>query len=244
MNFTILPASFLVGLLIGLTSMGGSALMTPFLILIVGIRPVLAVGTDLAYNSITKLFGAWVHWRQGTVDLKVVLRLACGSVPGGILGALAVNQLHRTSLGADHYIRSALGLGLVVVALVILIQTFTGNVFSRAGFDTSRLQRWAVIPWGAMVGFSVGFTSLGSGSLVAPFLLLLFQMSAARVVGTTIFHAAILTIVAALFHSSAGHVDWQLTPVLLAGAIPGIMLGSYLVPRLPQRAPLAASRRS
>src|SRR5580658_7695365 len=109
MNFPLILMSFGVGILIGLTSMGGAALMAPFLILIVGVRPVTAVGTDLVYGAVTKIIGAWVHLRQGTVDIPVVKKLAMGSVPGGLAGAVVVIFLPTITHNAEHYVQQAIG---------------------------------------------------------------------------------------------------------------------------------------
>src|SRR5215472_3592126 len=109
MDIPLILMSFGVGLLIGLTSMGGAALMAPFLILVVGVQPVTAVGTDLVYGAITKIVGAWVHWRQDTVDLPVVKKLATGSIPGGILGAASVILLPRVTHNAELYVKKAIG---------------------------------------------------------------------------------------------------------------------------------------
>ncbi len=224
---------FVVGLLIGLTSMGGAALMTPFLILVLGVRPVIAVGTDLAYCAVTKLVGAWVHWRQGTVDVQVVRRLACGSLPGALLGVLMVGGLHRGGLDPDKYVRLVLGVVLVVAsALFILRSVGSGQALLTGPF----LRRWvgtATVAWGSVVGFIVAVTSVGSGSLVVPFLLILYPMLPAQVVGTDVFHAALLVSVTAAGHASIGSVDWHLAVALLSGSLPGVILGSYLAPRLP-----------
>ena len=120
MNLPLILMSFFVGILIGLTSMGGAALMAPFLILVVGVRPVTAVGTDLVYGAVTKIIGAWVHLRQDTVDLPVVKKLATGSVPGGILGALLVILLPRVTHNAEQYVQRAIGLLLVGVAVILV----------------------------------------------------------------------------------------------------------------------------
>ncbi len=234
-NVGLLLMSFLVGLLVGLTSMGGAALMTPFLILIVGVRPVLAVGTDLVYGSLTKMMGAWMHWRQNTVDIRTVLRLACGSLPGGALGVLLVHQMHHSGVNPDQYLRRAIGLVLVIVALILLVRTLQSRTAQTPSGFITRHEKVLTVFWGAVVGFAVGLTSVGSGSLLAPFLMILFPGAPARVVGTDVFHAALLVTTTALFYSQAGHVDWGLVPVLLAGSVPGVLLGSYLAPRLPAR---------
>lgn len=236
MTLGLLVMSFVVGLLVGLTSMGGAALMTPFLILVLGVRPVLAVGTDLVYGSLTKIAGAWMHWKQGTVDLKISLRLALGSVPGGILGVWAVTRLQHAGLDMDQWLRHALGGALLIVALLVLAKAMRIEIGARYTSWILKYPRECTVLWGAFVGFSVGMTSVGSGSLIAPFLLLIMPGSTARVIGTDVFHAALLVSATAFAHQQAGHVDWNLVPTLLAGSIPGVLIGSYLAPRLPDRA--------
>jgi len=244
MNFPLLLMSFAVGILIGITSMGGAALMAPFLILVLGVRPVTAVGTDLAYGAITKMVGAWVHLRQGTVDLAVVRKLALGSVPGGLMGSLAVILLPRFTQHAEHYVRSAIGVLLMTVAAILLarMRVRFPEKTAAPGSGNFLYERGTVV-WGWVVGFCVGATSVGSGSLLAPFLMLLYPSKTAKVVGTDVFHAAILVSVTGLVHGVSGGVEWNLVPVLLAGSIPGVLLGSRLaplVPAQPLRAGLAA----
>ena len=230
MNFPLLAMSFAVGILIGITSMGGAALMAPFLILVLGVRPVTAVGTDLVYGAITKIVGAWVHLRQGTVELAVVRKLALGSVPGGLAGSLAVILLPRFTQHAEHDVRVAIGVLLMAVAAILLARMLVrfpeGTVESRSGFLYER----GTVIWGGVVGFCVGATSVGSGSLLAPFLMLLYPSKTAKVVGTDVFHAAILVSVTGLVHGVSGGVEWNLVPVLLAGSIPGVLVGSRLAP--------------
>jgi uncharacterized protein len=245
MNYSLIPMSFFVGMMIGLTSMGGAALMAPFLILVVGVRPVTAVGTDLVYGAITKIFGAWMHLRQETVDLAVVRKLATGSIPGGILGAVVVVLLPQVTPDADLYVRRAIGALLVLVALVVaahvLFRVPDQARLSPQGFRF--LYEKGTVLWGAVVGFCVGATSVGSGSMLAPFLMLLFPSKTAKVVGTDVFHAAILISVTALPHIVGNSVEWKLVPLLLAGSIPGVILGSrlaVLIPARPLRTGLAA----
>lgn len=244
MNLPLILMSFFVGILIGLTSMGGAALMAPFLILVVGVRPVTAVGTDLVYGAVTKIIGAWVHLRQDTVDLPVVKKLATGSVPGGILGALLVILLPRVTHNAEQYVQRAIGLLLVGVAVILVARMLIP--FPAATPSVQRLkflhERGTVI-WGAVVGFCVGATSVGSGSLLAPFLMMLYPSKTSKVVGTDVFHAAILVSVTGLAHAASSGVEWNLVPMLLAGSIPGVLLGSKLaahVPAMPLRSGLAA----
>lgn len=232
---TLWLLSFLVGILVGLTSMGGAALVTPFLILFVGLKPALAIGTDLVYSAFTKVAGAWLHWRQGTVDLRTVLHLSMGSVPGGIAGVWLIHQIRESGVDPDPYLRRAIGVVLVIVSLTLFMRTLRRDLPQDSHNLLHRNQIRFTVLWGALVGFAVGLTSVGSGSLVAPYLLLLYPMAPARVVGTDVFHAAVLVSATALLHSQFGHVEWSLLPVLLAGSVPGVLLGSYLAPRLPIR---------
>ncbi|MEO8660055.1 MAG: sulfite exporter TauE/SafE family protein [Bryobacteraceae bacterium] len=235
MTSALLLMSFVVGLLVGLTSMGGAALMTPFLILVLGVRPMLAVGTDLVYGSLTKIAGAWMHYRQGTVDLKVCFRMAIGSVPGGILGVLTITRLHAAGVDIDYYVRHALGVALLMVALLVVAKALGYEIPARHTAWILRHRDTSTVVWGAFVGFAVGMTSVGSGSLIAPFLLIIMPGRSARVIGTDVFHAAILVSATAFVHQQAGNVDWNLVPTLLCGSIPGVLIGSYLAPRMPDR---------
>jgi uncharacterized membrane protein YfcA len=235
MDFTLPATGFLVGVLIGLTGMGGGALMTPFLIIVLGTRPLVAVGTDLVYGAVTKLFGAMLHWRQGTVDVHLALRLAAASVPAGLLAVVVLRLIPDTG-AADAAVQRALGIVLIVVAILLIVRV-------RGALPLPLPERWRVAlqgrgtyAAGAAVGGLVGFTSVGSGSLLVPFLVSVFPLTAARVVGTDVFHAAILVTATAAGHAQAGSVDWSLAASLLVGSVPGVMLGSWMAPHLPSRA--------
>jgi uncharacterized membrane protein YfcA len=244
MNYPLMIMSFGVGILIGLTSMGGAALMAPFLILVVGVRPVTAVGTDLVYGAVTKIIGAWVHWKQGTVDMPVVKKLATGSVPGGLLGALLVIGLPTVTHDAERYVQKAIGALLVMVAIILIARMLiTIPAATPSPKRLKFLQERGTVIWGAIVGFCVGATSVGSGSLLAPFLMMLYPSKTSKVVGTDVFHAAILVSVTGIAHATSSGVEWALIPSLLAGSIPGVLLGSRLaayVPARPLRTGLAA----
>ena len=229
-------SGFLVGILIGLTGIGGGALMTPFLILVLGTRPVVAVGTDLAYNAVTKLVGAFIHWRQGTVDVNLVKRLALGSVPAGIAGVAALSALTRAGADSDEAVKRALGAALILVAAILLSRVVGLQLPEMPQRWRAALQGRGTVIVGAVVGALVGFTSVGSGSLLVPFLMTVFPLTAAQVVGTDVFHAAILVSVTALGHAHEGSVDWGIAAGLLAGSIPGVALGSWMAPRTPARA--------
>jgi uncharacterized protein len=226
-----------VGILIGLTGIGGGSLMTPLLIVVIGISPVVAVGTDLAYGAVTKTLGGLRHLRKGTVDLTVSKWLLCGSAPGALLGSLAVDRLHR-AYGAGF--NTAL-LAFVAVALLLVASvTLTRAIFlrrlvarEREGFDFSKRTRLGAGALGFVLGVLLGLTSVGSGALIGLALILVFRLTPRRVVGTDVFHAALILWVAAIVHVASGSVDYALMGKILLGSLPGVWLGSQLIDRVP-----------
>jgi uncharacterized membrane protein YfcA len=235
MNVALILMSFGVGILIGLTSMGGAALMAPFLILVIGVRPVTAVGTDLVYGAVTKIIGSFVHLKQGKVDFDVVKKLAIGSIPGGLLGTALVIGLPKFTHDAQRFEQRAIGILLCLVAVVLLVRVISGTPKPVAPERMAFLQGPGTILWGAVVGFCVGLTSVGSGSLLAPFLMMLYPSKTAKIVGTDVCHAAVLVSVTGLAHAASGGVEWNLIPQLLAGSIPGVLIGSRLAVYIPAR---------
>ncbi|WP_274364308.1 sulfite exporter TauE/SafE family protein [Paenibacillus thermotolerans] len=236
MDITISIIGLLVGFLVGLTGVGGAALLTPVLI-IIGIQPTIAVGTDLFYNSVTKLFGVFQHWRQKTIQWKLVLYLGIGSIPGAAVavGLLKIFKVFFDS--QEHVIRTALGIMLVIVASSILVKQFIkrgtlGNYWRNKSLEE---KKWVVIGIGVMLGFMVGLTSIGSGSLFALAIIYLFRMRSSEVVGTDIAHAFFLVTVAGFLHATLGHVNYALAFNLLIGSIPGVLLGSTLSAKVPSR---------
>jgi len=231
---------FGVGILVGTTGVGGGSLMTPLLILAFHTKPAIAIGTDLAYAAVTKTVGGWRHLRKGTVDMSISLWLAVGSVPGALGGVYVLRVLER-ALGRGSFD----DLVLVLVAGALLL---TGvAVLARALFlpgavarerDTidpmERRHKAAAIAIGLSVGFVLGLTSAGSGSLIAVGLIVVFRLAPRRIVGTDVFHAAILLWVAATAHFLSGNVDLALAGNILVGSIPGVWLGSSLALRLPE----------
>ncbi|HEX2161668.1 MAG TPA: sulfite exporter TauE/SafE family protein [Thermoleophilaceae bacterium] len=225
-----------VGVLVGMTGIGGGSLMTPLLILVFGIKPITAVGTDLAYGAVTKTVGGWRHLRQGTVDMTLSMWMAVGSVPAAI-GGVYVLELLEHAYG-DEFDE----LLIVVLAVTLLftgIMTLTRALFLKALHDKERdsvemttRNKVNSIVLGALVGFVLGVTSAGSGALIAVGLILLFRLVPSRVVGTDIFHAAILLWAAAAAHLVAGNVDFALAGNILIGSIPGVWVGSNLTLRV------------
>jgi uncharacterized membrane protein YfcA len=236
MDLTLPATGFLVGILIGLTGIGGGAIMTPFLILVLGTRPVVAVGTDLVYGAVTKLAGGWLHWRQGTVDMRLALRLAAASVPAGLLAVLALQMLPPSTAAADLAVRRALGIVLVLVALTMFVRLRGDMSLQVPERWRATLQGRGTYVVGAIVGALVGFTSVGSGSLLVPFLVSVYPMATARVVGTDVFHAALLVTATAAGHVHGNSVDWGLAANLLVGSIPGVAIGSWMAPKVSSRA--------
>jgi hypothetical protein len=239
LNLFVTLAGFIVGALVGFTGIGAAALMTPALILIVGVRPIVAVGTDLVYSAITRVAGAWQHQRQGTVDISTAFYLALGSVPASLVGvALLFSLLGDEGEGVDLFITRVLGVVLVLVSLVILASSLIKKRSQNGYMDVESRptpRSLYTVAIGAMVGLTVGLTSVGSGSLLVPFLIFLYPLSTNKVVGTDIFHAAMLTAAAGLAHFGAGTVDLPLVGNLLLGSVPGILLGSRFAARVPDR---------
>jgi len=219
-----------VGVLIGLTGIGGGSLMTPLLILVIGVNPVVAIGTDLAYGAITKTVGGWRHLRKGTVDLGVSKWLAFGSVPGAIAGVLLLERLHL-----DVNLLLALVAGaLIVVSLAILGRAVIVRApRERAQVALTARTKGGAVAIGAVLGVILGLTSVGSGALIGPALILLFALTPRRVVGTDVFHAAILLWAAGLAHWVGGNVDLGLMATILLGSVPGVWIGTALVSRVP-----------
>lgn len=229
-----------VGLLIGMTGIGGGSLMTPLLILVLGTAPVTAIGTDLAYAAVTKTVGGWRHWRRGSVDMTIALWLAVGSIPGALGGVQALRTLER-ALGGDRFDAILLGIvagALILTALAVLARAFfIGNGGERETIVRfERRHKVAAILVGISVGFVLGLTSAGSGALIAVALILIFRLTPIRVVGTDVFHAALLLWVASLAHLVSGNVDLALAANILIGSIPGVWIGANLAFRLPENA--------
>ena len=227
-----------VGILIGLTGIGGGSLMTPLLVLVIGTSPVVAIGTDIAYGAVTKTLGGWRHLRNGTVDLGLSKWLAFGSVPGSITGVVLVDRLHRHHGSAfDSVLLSCVAGALLIVALTILFRALFMPKLAqreRSGFELSRRSRMGAVALGLFLGLIVGLTSVGSGALIGLALILVFRMAPHRVVGTDVFHAAILLWSAGLAHLVAGNVDFLLMANILIGSLPGVWIGTSWSTKVPE----------
>jgi uncharacterized membrane protein YfcA len=233
-------AGLLVGLIVGMTGVGGGSLMAPALILIFGVSPTTAVGTDLWFAAITKSVGGSIHHRLGGADLTVVRRLCCGSLPAALLTGWFVlgNGTHQIKGGL---IMDALGVVLLLTAVATLFRDRIQAANRSVDVETAqRFMRWQpalTITAGAVLGVMVTLTSVGAGALGATMLLALYplQMTARKLVGTDIVHAVPLTLLAGLSHLWAGNVNVLLLGNLLLGSIPGIIAGSLLASRVSNR---------
>ncbi len=229
-----------VGIMIGLTGIGGGALMTPLLVLFAGIPPVVAIGTDLAYGAVTKTLGGWRHWRKGTVDLGVSMWLAVGSVPGALVGVWLLDRLHATyGKSFEPTLLVAIAVALIIVALTILGRAlFMPKLVARERHSVEQTARAKVsaVLIGAVLGLILGVTSVGSGALIGLALILVFQLTPHRVVGTDVFHAAILLWAAGIAHIVSGNVDFALMGTILIGSLPGVWLGAHLIDKVSANA--------
>jgi uncharacterized protein len=225
-----------VGILIGMTGIGGGSLMTPLLIIFAGIQPTVAIGTDLAYGAVTKTVGGWRHWRNHTVDFGVCWWLAAGSLPGALLGVWLLDRLH-SALGAnfDEVLLACVAGALMIASLAVLSRVFFTPISAsgeRERVEMTAGRRVAAVGIGLVLGLILGLTSVGSGALIGPVLILVFRLRPHRVVGTDVFHAAVLLWVAGLAHWVSGNVDFGLMGTILLGSVPGVLIGSQLVMRV------------
>lgn len=233
---TTIAGGFLVGLLIGMTGMGGGLIMTPLLIFLLGVPPTTAIGTDLVYASVTKLFGAWQHWRQKTIDFSVVKWLTVGSLPGALSGVWIIMQL-RNQLElqqVNSMIGNMLGIAYLGIAILMMWRLFQTQKVSHATVCPQSVPKRKLIILGVAGGLLVGMTSVGSGTLFMAFLLMIYPIATAKLVGTDIMQAIFVTGIAGAAHFSIGNVNGWLVLTLLAGSIPGILIGSKLTARLPE----------
>jgi uncharacterized membrane protein YfcA len=228
----------LIGALVGLTGMGGGSLMTPILIFLFGFQPSVAIGTDILHGAIFKSFGAARHRRLGHVHARLSLWMLLGSAPMSLLGVAFGSWLHRHyGKGVQHVQQQILGYALVACGIGFLIKAFLRTAArTDAPFILERRDKIIAVSLGLSGGFIVGLTSVGSGTFFGLVMLLVFPLTAAKIVGTDLLHAAALLWVAGIGHLVAGNVDLHATAWLLLGSIPGVLVGSNLTVRLPDRA--------
>jgi uncharacterized protein len=229
-------SGFGVGLLVGMTGVGGGSLMTPLLILLFGIHPSTAVGTDLLYAAATKAGGSVVHGLARSVHWPAVIRLACGSIPASILTMVVIWQLDLNPASQRSLVNLVLCFALLLTAVSLI---FRKSILDRYRTRMERVEETtiviATVVTGALLGVLVSISSVGAGAVGVTALLLLYpRLPMASIVGSDIAHAVPLTLVAGTGHWMLGEVDWQLMGVLLMGSLPGIVIGSYSAVRVPQ----------
>ncbi len=233
MTWQFVLAGAAVGILVGMTGMGGGSLMTPMLILLFGFNPKTAVGTDILHGAIFKSIGAWRHRRLGNVHVPLALWMLIGSAPLSLVGvqiASSFSDAMQSTMGR------VVGGALIAGGIGFALKMFLKGQEIDADLHLSRRDKSAAILVGASCGFVVGLTSVGSGTFFGLAMLLLYPLTAPRIVGTDLLHAALLLWVAGAGHLLHGNVDLHAMAWLLVGSIPGVLIGSHLSIRVPERA--------
>jgi uncharacterized membrane protein YfcA len=237
MDPAIVIFGFGIGAMVGMTGMGGGTLMTPLLILLFGVKPVTAIGTDIFYAAVTKTVGGWRHLRMGTVNMPLALWLAAGSVPASVIGVWAISIL-QSRIGEeelDSIVYALLGGTLLMVGIITLARALilSKTIEERDDFVLQRRHKIAAVAIGVTTGFVIGITSAGSGTVIAILLIAVFRLTPVKVVGTDVFHAAILLWAAGIAHWVGGNVDFVLAGNILLGSVPGVVVGSHFANRAP-----------
>lgn len=232
---------FFVGLLVGLTGVGGASLMTPLLVLFFGVHPVMAVGTDLLYAAITKAAGAVVHHRHGQIRWRMVGLLAAGSIPAAVVTLFLMSGVDRHSVKAVSLLTTSLGWMLLLTAVVLLLGRRIAKLrvkpgfASRAAWSPTRVAALTLL-LGLVLGVVVTMTSVGAGAIGVTVLLIIYsEAQIQEIVGSDIAHAIPLTLVGGLGYWMIGEINWMLLVSLLIGSVPGIILGSSIAPRMPEQ---------
>lgn len=231
-------SGFAVGALVGMTGVGGGSLMTPLLILLFGVHPATAVGTDLLYAAATKTGGSLVHGYARSIDWRVVRRLATGSVPATLVTLAVLSHFNLSGDAARNLITLVLSVALLATAFVLVFgEAIVAAYRARVAELDSHRTAVNTILVGLVLGVLVSISSVGAGAIGVIALIMLYpQLPMARIVGSDIAHAVPLTLIAGTGHWMMGSVDWHIIGSLLAGSLPGIFVGSYFAIRVPERA--------
>lgn len=231
-------SGFVVGMLVGMTGVGGGSLMTPLLILLFGVHPATAVGTDLLYAAVTKTGGSLVHGYARSIDWRVVKRLASGSIPATVVTLAILSLFNLNGEAARGLITMVLSLALFATAFVLVFgQPIVALYRARVSELDPRRTTVSTVLVGALLGVLVSISSVGAGAIGVIALMLLYpHLPMIKIVGSDIAHAVPLTLIAGLGHWMMGSVDWHIIVSLLAGSLPGIFVGSYFAIRVPERA--------
>ncbi len=249
MSLAYTISGFAVGLLVGITGVGGGSLMTPLLVFLFGFNPAVAVGTDLLFAAITKTGGVWVHHgKHGSVDWRIVRWMALGSIPFALITLFVLKHFMAIGKETTGVITFTLGIALILTAVALFVRSFLLNRASKLkpiddqhsnASNTARFKHFqipATVLIGAILGVLVTLSSVGAGALGTVALLFLYpKMTTLKIVGTDLAHAIPLTAVAGIGHLSLGNVDLILLGSLLIGSLPGIWLGSHLSAKIPER---------
>ena len=231
-------AGFAVGMLVGMTGVGGGSLMTPLLILLFGIHPVVAVGTDLLHAAVTKTAGSFVHGLNRTIDWQIVRRLAAGSIPMTVVTIAALSVLDINGTAAQDLVNAVLTLALVATAVTLVFRDWiAARSAARFGVLPPRQGAALTVIVGAVLGTIVSISSVGAGAIGVTCLVLLYpKLPTARIVGSDIAHAVPLTLAAGIGHWVLGSINLSVFACLIVGSVPGILLGSYVAIRIPEKA--------
>ena len=241
-EFAYVFAGFAVGLVVGLTGVGGGSLMTPLLIFVFGVKPHLAIGTDLLFAAFTKMGGTISLARSRVVDWKIVGQMAAGSIPAAVATLYVLERMGPANPGIQAVMTTTLGAALLMTAAATLYKALRGKaapaeISADLLAEATQARHWSLpLAFGTVIGVLVTLTSVGAGAIGVTVLMLLYPaLPLPRIVAADIAHAVPLTLVAGLGHASLGSVDWSLLVKLLAGSLPGIWLGTYLMHKTPDR---------
>lgn len=242
-SFAFVIAGFVVGLIVGLTGVGGGSLMTPLLIFGFGIKPALAVGTDLLFAAVTKFGGLLNFARQRIIPWRVVFSLSLGSVPAAVVTLAVLHHFGTSNPTVQHAITFTLGIALLLTAAATLYKVVRSPLRRQDSAEDEeqvqadrKIHPWLPVLFGAVIGVLVTLTSVGAGAIGVTVLMLLYpQLPLPRIVAADIAYAVPLTLVAGLGHATLGTVDWSLLAMLLCGSLPGIWFGTHLVAKVPER---------
>ncbi len=241
MDFSYSIAGFIVGFIVGMTGVGGGSLMTPILVLGFGVKPAIAVGTDLLYAAITKSGGILVHNKKGSIEWHIVGLLAAGSLPASVMAIYILKYLEKAGINYDELITSSLSIALILTSFALIFKNRLHELGQNERFDAIRAlhKQWQTpmtVIAGVILGVLVTLSSVGAGALGAAILFFLYpRLPAIKIVGTDLAHAVPLTAVAGLGHMHLGTINYWMLASLLVGSLPGIYLGSHVATRLPEK---------